>query len=152
MSNSDIHIYIYTYYIIIFLYIIYKIIVYNRFKIILYLILDKIMIYGNLLDDINKLPIIVKEKIISFYMLNYLKENCPTETINSLYSSFGFKQFDLICVYFDKFDKHGYIQITSRDLLLIYQNFKSISFNNICKATCKTIIDECWKSLQLYYT
>ena len=109
------------------------------------------MSYGNLLEEINQLPIIVKEKIISFYILNYLKENSIKECINSLYSSNGFKEFDLICLYFDKIDKHGYLQITYRDLLFIYQKFNYILLNNLCKTSCKTMIDECWKALQFYF-
>jgi hypothetical protein len=106
---------------------------------------------GNLLTEINLLPIVVKEKIISFYILNYLRANIPAEIVNSLYSSSGFEQYNLICLYFDKFNKYGYINITSRDLHWIYRKFGYISCNNFCNATCKDLIEVCWKSLQFYY-
>ncbi len=105
-----------------------------------------------LMDKIRLLPILIQEKIVYYYVVEYLKFRRNKKALQTFNSITGYKEYKLKCLYFDKYNQSGYININEIDLKYIQSKFPFVHFNsNISNNYFRSLVQNVWSQVKFYY-
>ena len=84
-----------------------------------------------------------------YYILNYLTVNYQFINTNNFKNLFSHQDFDLICLFFDRFENSEFIRVNEREFIFFKKKFPNIFSNSlISKPYIRKILE---KVADLYY-
>jgi hypothetical protein len=107
----------------------------------------------DLIWRIKLLPNLVQNKIIYLYILNFLKHKRQLKALQIINNINGFKDFNSKCLFFDKFNSVGFIEINELFLKYIFKKkWPHVILNSLININFfRTMIQKVWRQVKFHY-